>query len=240
MTVAPDEARRAADAAVERARLALARLEPAAPPHEADAKPAGVLIPLQRRCGEWRVILNVRSQNVGLHQGEIAFPGGKREEGDADIWACALREAQEEMGVAPEDVEALGRMHPVLTRTDYLVWPIVGVIPHPYPFVVDENEVAEVVEIPLAHLLAPEAARHEARLMPDGTLLRREAYAYGRYLVFGATAWILGQFLDLARQETSGDLARQEASGDLARQEASGDLAPQETNEDLARSEASE
>ena len=231
MTIAPNVARLDADAAVERARRALARLEPAAQPNEADAKPAGVLIPLQRRCGEWRVILNVRSQNVGLHQGEIAFPGGKREDGDADIWACALREAQEEMGVAPQDVDALGRMHPVLTRTDYLVWPIVGVIPHPYPFVVDENEVAEVVEIPLAHLLAPESARHEARLQPDGTLLRREAYAYGHHLVYGATAWILGQFLDLARSDTSGDLAGQETSGGLA---------CQETNEGLARSEASE
>ena len=206
------EARRGADAAVERARRALACLEPAAPENDVDAKPAGVLIPLQRKCGEWRVILNVRSQNVGLHQGEIAFPGGKLEDGDADVWACALREAQEEMGVAPEDVDMLGRMHPVLTRTDYLVWPVAGVIPHPYPFVVDENEVAEVIEIPLAHLLATEAARHEARLMPDGTLLRRAAYAYGRHLVYGATAWILGQFLDLACGETSGDLARAKGS----------------------------
>ena len=207
-TIAPD----AADAAVERARIALARLEPAAPENAADAKPAGVLIPLQRRGGEWRVILNVRSQNVGLHQGEIAFPGGKYENGDTDMLACALRETKEEMGVAPEDVEVLGRMHPVLTRTDYLVWPAVGVVPHPYPFVVDENEVAEVVEIPLAHLLAPEAVRHEARLLPGGSVARRDAYAYGRYLVYGATAWILGQFLDLARQETSEDLARREAS----------------------------
>ena len=196
-----EDARREADAAVEGARRALARLTPSAPEAAgADAKPAAVLIPLQRRCGEWRVILNVRSQSVGLHQGEIAFPGGKREAGDADMAACALREACEEMGIAPEDVEPLGSLHPVLTRTDYLVWPIAGVVPHPYPFVVDENEVAEVVEIPLAHLLSPEAERHEARLLPDGTLTRRAAYAYGPYLVYGATAWILGQFLDLARE----------------------------------------
>lgn len=197
----PNEARRIADAAVEGARRALARLTPVEPEGAgADAKPAAVLIPLQRRCGEWRVILNVRSQSVGLHQGEIAFPGGKREESDADMRACALREAREEMGIAPEDVETLGSLHPVLTRTDYMVWPVAGVVPHPYPFAVDENEVAEVVEIPLAHLLAPEAERHEARLLPDGTLTRRAAYAYGPYLVYGATAWILGQFLDLARQ----------------------------------------
>ena len=185
---------------IEALREALATRTPSAPPHANGARPAAVLIPLHYHDDEWHVILNVRSQFVGLHQGEIAFPGGKFEPTDPDMLACALREADEEMGIAPEDVDVIGSLEPVLTRTDYLVWSTVGVIPHPYRFEVDENEVAEILEIPLDHLLTDAAARHEARLNPDGTLLQRKAYAHGPYLVFGATAWILAQLLDLLRE----------------------------------------
>ena len=75
-----------------------------------------------------------------------------------------------------------------------------GVIPHPYRFEVDENEVAEILEIPLDHLLTDAATRYEARLNPDGSLLHRKAYAHGPHLVFGATAWILAQLLDLLQE----------------------------------------
>ena len=190
-----------ADAAsrMEQLRAALASCEPSAPPDADGARPAAVLIPLHYHDGAWHIILNVRSQFVGLHRGEIAFPGGKYEPTDTDMLACALREAHEEMGIAPEDVDVLGALQPVLTRTDYLVWPTVGTIPHPYRFEVDENEVAEIIEIPLDDVLNDGAARHEARLNPDGSLLQRKAYAHGPHLVFGATAWILAQLLDLLR-----------------------------------------
>ncbi|MEX2599655.1 MAG: CoA pyrophosphatase [Dehalococcoidia bacterium] len=163
------------------------------------ASPAGVLIPLRYHGGEWHVILNVRSHHVGQHKGEIAFPGGRLEPEDADMTACALRETWEEMGVQPEDVELLGPLDAVLTRTNFLVWPVVGVIPHPYPFVIDEREVADIIEVSLATLLDPSAVRHEARLQPDGSLLQRPSYACGDYLVFGATAWMLEQFLSVVR-----------------------------------------
>lgn len=190
-------------------RNALASCEPSAPSDTGGARPAAVLIPLHFHDGEWHVILNVRSQFVGLHQGEIAFPGGKYEPSDPDMLTCALREAHEEMGIAPEDVDVLGPLQPVLTRTDYLVWPTVGIIPHPYRFEVDENEVAEIIEIPLDHLLVDDAERHEARLNPDGSLLQRKAYAHGPHLVFGATAWILAQLLDLLRSLRPEDEGRE-------------------------------
>ena len=177
-------------------RAALATRQPSG--DRADgARPAAVLIPLQHHDGGWHVILNVRSQHVGLHRGEIAFPGGKYEDGDGDLRACALRETREEMGIDPADVDVLGSLDPVLTRTGYLVWPTVGVIPHPYRFTPDEGEVAEIIEIPLDHLLSGDAVRHEARLSPDGALLQRVAYAHGAHLVFGATAWMLVQLVDL-------------------------------------------
>lgn len=194
-----------AAARIEALRNALASREPSAPPDADGARPAAVLIPLHYHDDEWHVILNVRSQFVGMHQGEIAFPGGKYEPTDPDMLACALREAHEEMGIAPADVDVIGSLEPVLTRTDYLVWSTVGVIPHPYRFEVDENEVAEIIEIPLDHLLTDTAERHEARLNPDGTLLQRKAYAHGPHLVFGATAWILVQLLDLLRNLRPGD-----------------------------------
>ena len=159
------------------------------------ASPAAVLVPLQHHDGRWHVILNVRSETVGEHKGEIAFPGGRLEPADVDMTACALRETWEEMGIRPEDVDVLGPLDAVGTRTNYLVWPTVGVVPHPYSFALNPREVAAVIEAPLAELLEPDAARHEARVMPDGTVRKRVAYAYGEHLIFGATAWILEQLL---------------------------------------------
>ena len=163
------------------------------------ARPAAVLVPLQPHPDGWRVVLNLRSQHVGLHQGEIAFPGGKLEPQDDDMLACALREMWEEMGVRPEHVDVLGPLDAILTRTNFIVWPTVGVIPYPYDYDIDEGEVAEVIEIPLAALLDESAVRREARLGPDGVLVERVAYAHGPSLVFGATAWILAQLVELAR-----------------------------------------
>ena len=194
---------------IEELRAALASRTPSMQPRNDGPRPAAVLIPLHYHDGEWHVILNVRSQFVGMHQGEIAFPGGKYEPTDPDMLACALREANEEMGIAPGDVDVVGSLEPVLTRTDYLVWSTVGVIPHPYRFEVDENEVAEIIEIPLDHLLTEAAERHEARLNPDGSLLQRKAYVHGPNFVFGATAWILAQLLDLLRDLRPADEARE-------------------------------
>ena len=200
MTVIPREA----TALVERIREALAGREPSFEAVDG-ARPAAVLVPLQYHDGGWHVILNVRSQHVGEHRGEIAFPGGKYEASDEDMIACALREMWEEMGVAPEDVDVLGPLNAVHTRTNYLVWPTVGVIPPSYPFIADANEVAEVIEIRLDDLLNGDAVRHEARLGPDGVVTQRVAYAQGEHLVFGATAWILAQLVDLAHDLLSDD-----------------------------------
>ena len=169
---------------------------------------AGVLVPLHFHDSAWHVILNVRSQHVSNHQGEIAFPGGKLEPADADMTACALRESWEEMGIKPEDVDVLGAMDATLTRTNFLIWPTVGVVPHPYEFLPDPREVAQVLEIPLHALLDGTAVRHEARLSADGTVLRRVAYGHDGHLVFGATAWILSDLLGLINKigTATGDL----------------------------------
>ena len=164
------------------------------------ASPAAVLVPLQHHDGRWHVILNVRSETVGEHRGEVAFPGGRLEPADAGMVACALRESWEEMGIRPQDVDVLGPLDAVMTRTNYLVWPTVGIVPHPYAFAPNAREVAAVIQAPVDELLDPAAARHEARVMPDGTVRKRVAYVYGDHLIFGATAWILAQLLGFIAQ----------------------------------------
>lgn len=164
------------------------------------ATPAGVLVPLYRKDDAWHVLLNRRTMHVGEHKGEIAFPGGVIEDEDATMQACALREAWEEMGIRPEDVDVLGAVDAVLTRTNYLVYPTVGTIPYPYPFNADPREVAEVIEVPLDAVLDDSAVRYERRHSEDGPALDRVAYACGSSLIYGATAWILQQVLAQVRQ----------------------------------------
>jgi 8-oxo-dGTP pyrophosphatase MutT (NUDIX family) len=169
-------------------------------------RPAGVLVPLYRRRGEWHVLLCRRSDQLAEHQGEMAFPGGRLEESDSDLLQCALREAWEEVGVRPEDVTVLGPLDPVITRTGYRVSPTVATLPDAYSFTPSEREVAELVEVPMEWLLQEQALRHEARLKPNGALEHRYAYAFESHLVFGATALILDQLLGLcvqAMEETS-------------------------------------
>ena len=177
-------------------REVLTRRQPANQARDGSS-PAAVLVPLQHHDGRWHVILNVRSETVSEHKGEIVFPGGHLEPDDADMVACALRETWEEMGIEPGDIDVLGPLDAVLTRTNYQVWPTVGVVPHPYAFAPDAREVASVIEAPLDELLDPAAARHEARMMPDGTVHKRVAYVYGEHLIFGATAEMLAQLLGL-------------------------------------------
>ena len=180
-------------------REALAKRTPQALQSD-DATPAAVLVLLFSKNGGCHLLLNRRSALVSHHKGEIAFPGGAWEPEDTDMLACALREAEEEMGVRPADVTVLGGLDPVLTRTRFLVSPFVGTIPYPYPFAVDRREVAEMVEVSLDTLLDPSALRFEARLAADGALDRSCTYAVGEHLVFGATAQILTQLLALVRE----------------------------------------
>ena len=183
----------------EAVRAVLAKRQPAAEASDG-ATPAGVLVPLQYHDGRWHVILNVRSDTVGEHRGEISFPGGRLEAIDADMVACALRETREEMGVRPEDVDVLGPLDATLTRTNYLVWPTVGIVPHPYPFKLNAREVAAIIEVPVSDLLDPANTRHEARLQPDGSVSKRVSFVAGEHMIFGVTAWILAQLLDVLAQ----------------------------------------
>ncbi len=158
--------------------------------------PAGVMILIYPKDGEYCVLLNKRSEKVEHHKGEISFPGGGRDPEDDSLQATAIRETHEEMGILPEDVELIGRIDDMATRSRFLMRPYVGTIPYPYDFHPFEAEVAEVLEVPLSTLMDESNFREEVRIV-DGELSISPAYAYDGHVVFGATARVLSQFLGL-------------------------------------------
>ena len=158
--------------------------------------PAAVMILLYSKDGEYCVLLNKRSQEVEHHKGEISFPGGARDPEDRDFLDTALRETEEEMGIQRSDITVLGQLDDIVTRTNFGVRVYVGTIPYPYPFDPSPIEIAEVLEVPYSSLVNSANVRHETRLV-EGKAVSVRSYAYNEHLVFGATAKILEQFLEV-------------------------------------------
>jgi len=157
---------------------------------------AGVLLPLFCKDGSYHILFTRRTDKVKRHKGEISFPGGIYDTSDGDLSATALREADEEVGIKPQDVELLGALDEVMTMTDFIVSPFVGLIPFPYPFVLSEEEIAEIIILPLFDFLKEGVLSEE-----DWTYQEKTAKVYtyhcGGHIIWGATAKILRQFLDL-------------------------------------------
>jgi 8-oxo-dGTP pyrophosphatase MutT (NUDIX family) len=125
------------------------------------ARPAAVLVPLLQQDGEWHVLFTRRNADLPEHSGQVAFPGGRSDPEDQSPEQTALREAWEEIGLQPRDVHILGRLPAYLTITNFLVTPVVGSLPWPYPLAPKEAEVSRVFTIPLEWLAAP--GNHELR-----------------------------------------------------------------------------
>jgi 8-oxo-dGTP pyrophosphatase MutT (NUDIX family) len=117
-----------------------------------ELKCAAVLIPLVRQESGWDLVFTRRTEEVEHHKGQVSFPGGGCEPGEADPVQTALREAAEEIGLQPADLHILGRLNDVLTITRYQVSPVVGVMPWPYPVSLELAEVARVFTIPMSWL----------------------------------------------------------------------------------------
>jgi 8-oxo-dGTP pyrophosphatase MutT (NUDIX family) len=155
-----------------------------------------VLLPLFVRDGALRVLLTRRTDTVEHHRGQISFPGGVEEEDDDSPWATAVRETEEELGIAPGDVRLLGALTPLVTVTDFFVEPFVGAIPYPHVLRPAAAEIAEVIDAPVAALLDPKVL--ERRMLPgrdEPTLF----YHYGNHVIWGATARMLKELLDAIR-----------------------------------------
>ncbi len=159
--------------------------------------PAAVILPLYHKEGEYHILFTKRTEKVEHHKGQISFPGGARHEEDRSLEDTALRETFEEIGVHPEDVEILGELDNMRTvSSSFLITPFVAVIPYPYEFTVNTDEIEELLEVPIAALLDEKNYREEFQIY-QGITYWGSVYEYRGKVIWGATARILKQFLDL-------------------------------------------
>ena len=162
--------------------------------------PAAVLLLLIDRVGP-HVVFTKRTERVAHHKGQFSFPGGIVETWDGSRLETALREAHEEIGLPPEAVEVIGTLDDTETRaTSFVITPFVGLIREAVRYVPDGKEIERVLEVPLAALLDPENFREEM-WEHDGRRQPVYFYQYEGETIWGATARILKQFLDLVKEE---------------------------------------
>ena len=155
----------------------------------AAARPAAVLAPIVPRPDGLKVLLTLRSAQLRSHSGQVAFPGGKLDAGETPQ-ETALREAREEIGLAPEQVEPLGWLDPYLTGTGYRILPLVAIVDPAFTLTLNAGEVAEAFETPLSFLM--DAANHQRHRREWQGLVRRfYAMPYQQRYIWGATAGIL-------------------------------------------------
>jgi 8-oxo-dGTP pyrophosphatase MutT (NUDIX family) len=157
---------------------------------------AAVLVPLFQKDRDCHLLFTKRSEEVKYHKGEISFPGGVVDEGDSELIHTALREAREEIGLKESDVQIIGVLDDIVTITEFIITPIVGLFPYPYPFKISEVEIAELIEVPLSFLLKGDSFS-EREIFRGGRKEIVYAYQYGKHIIWGATGRILKQFLDL-------------------------------------------
>jgi 8-oxo-dGTP pyrophosphatase MutT (NUDIX family) len=155
---------------------------------------AAVLVAMYGHPAEPGLVFTERRRDLRRHPGEISFPGGRRDAPDEELLATALREAREEIGLDPADVQVVGALPPVGTFvTGFKVHPFVGLIPDDLSFHPSPHEVAAVLLFQLAELRAGFAMR---RLIRRGVPIRTPTYLVGEHLIWGATARILKDLLE--------------------------------------------
>jgi 8-oxo-dGTP pyrophosphatase MutT (NUDIX family) len=156
--------------------------------------PSAVLVPLHVAAGQLWVLLTRRADSLPQHGGQVAFPGGVREEGDENEVVTALREAHEELGIDPSHVVVLGQLNDVWTPSGFLVSPVVGAIPDPLTVRPASEEVEAVVQVPFSYLANPEVVE-EQELEIAGERVISPIYHYRSHHIWGATARILADLI---------------------------------------------
>ena len=159
---------------------------------------AGVLLLFYPREGKLHLVFTRRTKNVDFHKGQISFPGGRQETGEG-LEQTALREAQEELEIDPNSIRILGMLTPLyIPPSNYCIYPVVGLAESRPDFLPAKLEVAEVLEIPLAHLLNPQNIRREIWNI-RGSDVEVPFYAFGEHKIWGATAMVLAEFLEIIK-----------------------------------------
>jgi 8-oxo-dGTP pyrophosphatase MutT (NUDIX family) len=157
---------------------------------DAALTPAAVLFPIVLRESGYTVLLTQRTAHLRDHAGQISFPGGRVEESDQSSLHTALRETEEEIGLAREHIEPIGYLPEYRTGTGFRVTPVVALVRPPFDLRIDPFEVADAFEVPLAFLLDP--ANHQRHSIHHrGALRQYFAMPYGDYFIWGATAGMI-------------------------------------------------
>ncbi|MGE5268547.1 MAG: CoA pyrophosphatase [Thiohalocapsa sp.] len=165
-------------------------LNPGMSPPSAALRPAAVLVPLVDHPQGMSVLLTQRTAHLSAHAGQISFPGGRIEREDPDPVAAALRETEEEVGLARHHISVIGRLDNYVTGTGFEITPVVGIVAPPFALTIDPYEVAEAFEVPLAFILD---RRNHQRVERESAGHRRSFFVLpfeGRN-IWGATAGIL-------------------------------------------------
>ena len=155
-----------------------------------------VLLLLRATPVGYVIVCTRRTDSVATHKGQIALPGGAREPGDATLWETALREAREEIGIAPATVQYLGALDDLATTSGYALTPFVGRLTREPRYVPQPREVAEVFEVALAQLLDP-ASQTIVHYQRGGVILSSPAFVVGQRVIWGVTGRVLAGFLSV-------------------------------------------
>jgi 8-oxo-dGTP pyrophosphatase MutT (NUDIX family) len=162
-------------------------------PVDAPLRPAAVLVALVDRPSGLQVLLTRRTEALRHHAGQVSFPGGRIEAGDADPVAAALREADEEVGLAPAHSSPRGYLDPFVTITGFHVFPVVATVSRDYVARIDPSEVAEAFEVPLGFVLDPRNVQ-EHEVDWQGRRRKFLEFRHGGHRIWGATAAMLVNF----------------------------------------------
>jgi 8-oxo-dGTP pyrophosphatase MutT (NUDIX family) len=158
---------------------------------------SAVLIPIYKDKGIYHIVFIKRTETVSTHKGQISFPGGAREKEDSSLLDTALRESYEEIGLDIKDAEILGELDDEITTTsNYIVTPYAGMIPWPYEFVKNTDEVNTIINVPIPALLEKDCLHPDTETL-NGRKLDSYAYHYCGEIIWGATARILKKLLDI-------------------------------------------
>jgi 8-oxo-dGTP pyrophosphatase MutT (NUDIX family) len=163
-----------------------------------ESSPAAVLILVSDREGEPHVVFTERTTHVEHHKGQICFPGGACDDADDCLETTALRETWEEIGVRPEDVRIVGQLDDMVTISNFRVTPYVGMLTTQPEYTISDHEVNQVVEVPLAFLMDERNMELEVR-QHQGRQVLVPAFSYNGHRIWGATARMLHQFIELLR-----------------------------------------
>jgi 8-oxo-dGTP pyrophosphatase MutT (NUDIX family) len=166
---------------------------------EQPLKPAAVLVPIVAHPDRLTVLLTRRTAHLHDHAGQISFPGGRVDACDENPIACALREAEEEVGLPPPRTEVIGRLDTYQTRTGFEIVPVVGIVKPPFDLRPDPFEVAEAFEVPLDFILDPANHRRDSRVF-QGAERHFWAMPFGTYYIWGATAGMLVNLSEVLRR----------------------------------------